>query len=451
MDRTTARLVEFAENFNYDGLGKEAVHACKQRLIDTVACMVAAYDKPLCIKARAVAQRYSGADEQASVLGCSWKTMPEAAAFANGVMMRYLDMMDTYISVTRGHSSDVIPGILAVAEAVHADGRSFINAVALGYEMYCTFCESADINTKGWDQPINVALATVIGCGKLLGLNREQLGDAVALALTPNMALLVTRRGELSNWKGCAAANAARNAVFAAYLARDGFTGPSDVFEGKYGFWEALGKFEWKLPAGKTAPLMITQSHLKSFPIVYHAQSLAWAGLDARKHVKVQDISAIEIESYYLAVDMNGTDASRWSPQTRETADHSLPYILAVALIDGSVNAQSFLEKRLFDPAVLELMQKITVREDPALTACYPREVPCRLKIRLKNGEQFVNEVRNPKGHISNPLDDADIEQKFRDCFEGYGSIDQCTAALRGLWDLERCSNISEAMKLFSR
>jgi len=449
MDATTTHLVDFALRAEYRTLPSVTVHECKRRLIDTLACMVAAYDKPLCEKARGVAQRYSSTTAAASVLGCTWKTMPEAATFANGVMLRYLDLMDTYLSQTRGHPCDVISGLLAVGETVHADGKSLINAITLAYDVFCTFCEAIDINSKGWDQPVAVGLATVAGVGRLLGLTREQLYEAIALTLVPNMTMFRTRRGELAHWKGCAAANGARNAVFAAYLAQDDFTGPTEVFEGKYGLWDAVGKFDWKINIGDGAPHRISQTHMKCFPLVYHAQPVAWAGLDARPRLRVDDIRDIQIETYRLAVEMNGTDPSRWAPKTRETADHSLPYILAIALLDGAVSAQSFLEARLKDPAVLGLMSRIKVSEDTSLTAQYPASAPCRVTIRLADGSNVVSEIVNPKGHISNPMSDADIDNKFRECFKGYGGDEACEHALRELWALEHCTDIGQVLKLF--
>jgi 2-methylcitrate dehydratase len=447
MDGTTARLVDCALGAEYAKLPAEAVHECKRRLIDTLACIVAAYDEPLCAQARAVAQRYS-ANGGASVIGCRWQAMPEAATFANGVMMRYFDMMDTYLGKTRGHPSDAIMSILAVGEALHADGRAVIGAIVLAYDVFCTFCDAIDINSRGWDQPVIGGIAGVLGIGRLMGLSRDQMASAISLALAPNMALFRTRRGELSHWKGCAAANGARNAVFAAYLARDGINGPTEVFEGKYGLWDAVGKFDWPLRSGD-APYLVTQTHLKAFPIVYHAQPTAWAGLDLRAKVKLDEIADLRIDTYRTAVDMNGTDPSRWAPQTRETADHSLPYVLAAVLKDGEITEHSFAGDKLTDPALRALMQKIKVFEDPALTAQYPQSAPCRVTARLASGREIVCEVVNPKGHVSNPFSDREIEDKFRTSFKTYGSDAECERALLGLRDIDRANNIGDVMKLF--
>ena len=254
------------------------MHECKRHLIDTFASALGAYDEPVAQMARAMASR-SRSDDAASVWGSSIQTSAESAAFANGVMVRLLDISDTYLGKSRGHPSDVISGIFAVAESVRADGKSLINAIVLAYDVYCSFCQAIDINSKGWDQPVYGVLGCVLGVGKLLGLTREQMANAVSLALAPNMALAQSRRGHLSSWKGCAGANASRNAVFAALLAKQGFTGPPAVFEGEGGLWDVIGRFDWPLPEDAH---MITQTHVKTLPVCYHGQSAVLAALDLR-------------------------------------------------------------------------------------------------------------------------------------------------------------------------
>lgn len=448
MDAATSRLVDFALQSEFADLPAETVHECKRRLIDTVACAVGAYDDPLSYMARAVAKRQAASRgaPAASVLGCRWKTTPEAAAFANGVMMRLLDLSDTYRVRSGGHPNDVIAGIFAVGDAVRADGASVINAVTLAYDVYCGFIESVDVNSQGWDQPVYGVVASALGIGKLLNLSREQMGSAVALALAPNMALYQTRQGELSAWKGCAAANASRNAVFAALLARDGFTGPTAVIEGKCGLWDIVGRFDWDVSVGPGRPHRITRTDMKCYPICYHAQSAVWAALDIRTRLRVQDIGEIEVQTYQFAAGFLGGDPSRWAPTTRETADHSLPYVVAVTLLDGELTSQSFAEARLQDPAVISLMRKVKVQENAELSARYPRASSCRLRIRTQSGATVVAEVEHPKGHINNPMDDAELEAKFRDLFRGYGDEQQCTTALNKLWSFERAGDVTEVL-----
>lgn len=448
MDATTAGLVQFALRSEFADLPLETVHECKRRLVDTFACAVGAYDEDFSRMARAVARRYSGMPA-AGVWGCGWRTTPEAAAFANGVMLRFLDLSDTYVVKSNGHPSDVIAPIMAVGEAVHADGASVINAISLAYDVYCNFIEAIDINSKGWDQPVYVVLAAVLGVGRLLRLTEEQLGNAVALALAPNMALEQTRRGELSSWKGCAAANASRNAVFAALLARDGFAGPTAVFEGKSGLWDIVGRFDWDLPVGRGSSHRIARTHIKCLPICYHGQSAAWAALEIRSRTPVREIQEVHIEAYRQAVEFMGNDPFRWAPTTRETADHSLPYVVAIALLDGEITALSFSSERLADPAVIDLMRRIRVTERADLSAQYPECTPCRLAIRLRSGDEIRTEVRYPRGHSKNPVDDLELEAKFRSMFREYGNEKQCTMALQAVWNIDRAADVGEVLKVF--
>lgn len=450
MDATTAYLADFALACEFGSLPPEVVHEGKRRLIDTVGCAIGAYDEPLCRTARAFAARYCGTPA-ATVWGCATPTSAEAAAFANGVMLRYSDSNDTYVVRSNGHPSDVIAAILASGEAVHADGASVLNAIAIAYDVYCNFVEAIDVNSRGWDQPVYAVLASALGAGRLMGLTREQMGNAVALALTPNMALEQTRRGELSSWKGCAAANAARNAVFAALLAREGFTGPAAVFEGRSGLWDVVGRFEWDLPAIGSADHRIGRTHVKLLPVCYHGQSAAWAALDLHSRVPVSEVRAIEVETYRQAAEFMAGDAHRWAPATRETADHSLPYVIAVALADGAIGPQSFAPARLSDPRLVELMRKVTVSERADFSAEYPASTPCRVTAVLDSGETCAAEVRFPRGHSRNPVDDAELEEKFRTLFRGYGDEAQCDAALRALWEVDRADDIGQVLQLLIR
>jgi 2-methylcitrate dehydratase len=437
-DPTTERLVAFAEAAGYDTLPQDVVHECKRRLIDTFGSALGAYDEPLSEMARAVAARTHG-EPPASVWGSRKATSPEAAAFANGVMVRVLDVSDTYLGKSRGHPSDMVSGLAAVAECVRADGKSLVAAMVMAYDVYCSFCEFVDINSKGWDQPVYSVLGCVLGCGKLLRLTAEQLGNAVSLALAPNMALAQSRRGALSSWKGCAGANASRNAVFAAMLAKDGFTGPPAVFEGPGGMWEAVGRFEWPLPQGTH---MIGETHIKNLPVCYHGQSPVEAALELRGAVPVERIEEIQVDAYATAVMMMGADPSRWAPTTRETADHSLPYCVAVALLDGEVTSASFAESRLHDPQVADLMRKVKVREDSSLDAHYPEGAPGRVTIRTRSGEAHTRELRYPTGHAKRPMSDHDVERKFRLMCNSVLTEAQCEATLKALWNIERVRDV---------
>ena len=445
-DATTERLIAFAQRARYEALSRETVHETKRRLIDTFASALGAYDEPVSVMARAVAGRYRS-DRVARVWGSGIATAPELAAFANGVMARALDVSDTYLGLSRGHPSDMTSGLVAVAENVHADGKSLIAAVVLAYDVYCSFCKAVDINAKGWDQPVYNVLGCALGAAKLMQLTRDETGHALSLALTPNMALAQARRGNLSSWKGCAGANASRNAIFAVMLAKEGFTGPGAIFEGAGGLWEAIGRFDWPLP---DAP-MIGETHTKSLPVCYHGQSPVLAALELRDRVNVREIEEIKVDGYATAIVMMGSEPSRWAPTNRETADHSLPYCIAIALLDGAVTRASFADSRLRDPAVAELMSKVKVAEAPAFSAIYPEEgAPGRVTLRMKSGATHVAEVRYPKGHEKSPMTDEEIERKFRDLCAGRLDAGRCDKALEALWQIERVDDMGKVTALFA-
>jgi 2-methylcitrate dehydratase len=444
-DATTERLIAFTRRARFDALSRETVHETKRRLIDTFASALGAYDEPVSAMARAMAGRYR-TENTARIWGSGLTTAPELAAFANGVMARALDVSDTYLGKSRGHPSDMISGLVAVAESEHASGQSLIAAITLAYDVYCSFCKCVDINARGWDQPVYGVLGCVLGAAKLMQLTADETGHALSLALAPNMALAQSRRGNLSSWKGCAGANASRNAVFAALLAKEGFTGPGAVFEGAGGLWEAVGRFDWELP---DAP-MIGETHTKSLPVCYHGQSAVLAAFDLRGRVDVSQIENIRIDGYATAIMMMGSDASRWAPANRETADHSLPYCVAIALIDGEVTRASFAEERLRDPVVAALMRKVKVVEDPAFSAQYPESAPGRVTLRLNSGKTHAAEIRYPKGHEKDPMTDAEIERKFRDLGKGRLDAACCDKVLDALWRIDGFDNVGEVTALLS-
>jgi len=322
---------------------------------------------------------------------------------------------------------------------VGADGKSLLNAIVLAYDVYCSFAKSADINSKGWDQPVYSGLGCIVGAAKLMGLDRAQTANAIALQLAPNMALAQSRRGHLSSWKGCAGANASRNAVFAAMLAKDGFTGPTAVFDGDGGMYEAIGKFDWPLPEGSH---MIDETHIKDLPVCYHGQSPVQAAVEMKGRIDAGNVETIEVDTYRTGVMMMAGDPSKWAPTTRETADHSLPYCISVALLDGKVVNASFAEERLRDPALANLMRKVKVREDAALTARYPEAPGGRVTVRMASGETHTGEVTYPRGHHKSPMSDADVERKFRELAGPRLGVQKCEAVLKAVWALDRAEDV---------
>ncbi len=449
MDATTEKLVAYAINVQYDSLSASTVEACKLRILDTLGCVAGGYDHPVSVAARTLAARYS-MDQPATMLGSRARVAPEMAAFANGVMLRVLDLSDMYRVKSGGHPSDIIAAALAAAELGDRDGRSLITAIAVGYEVYCSCCEAIDLNSKGWDQPVYGIVAAVLAASKLLNLDRNQMAHALALALVPNMALYQTRQGELSSWKSCAAANASRNALFAVLLAQAGFTGPDAPFEGKSGLWDAVGRFEWPVQAG-VPPYRIARTHLKCFPICYHGQSAVWTALGMRERFQVEDVAIICIYTYRTAFNLMANDPSRWAPATHETADHSLPFVVSVALLDGAVSESCFSQSRLRDPRLAALMGRTSVCEDELLSMQCPESSPCRITVRLNDGSEIINDVRYPKGHDRNPMSAAEVENKFKTLFGSYGSLRQAERMIALVDELDRMKDIGELVWGFAR
>jgi len=364
-------------------------------------------------------------------------------------MLRCLDLSDAYRVKSGGHPSDVIAPIVATADSVEANGRATIDAMAVAYEIYCSFCDASDFNSIGWDQPLYGVIAAAVGASKLLGHSREQMGHTIALALTPNMALFRTRRGQLSSWKGAAAANAGRNALFAATLAGEGLTGPSSIFEGSGGLWDVVGRFDLDLSKAGLAR-KIGQTNLKRYPVCYHSQSAIAAALNLRKDLNLNEITVIEIKTYSEALEYTANEPSRWAPQNRETADHSMPYVVAIALLEGEISPSSFEDELLFSPTVLELMKKIEVSADSELSSRYPTSSSCRMIVTLAGGKQLTVEVKSPEGHNDNPLSDDALELKFSQLYQGFGDDGQAQTVLDTLWQVDSCSSIRDILSMMA-
>jgi 2-methylcitrate dehydratase len=267
-----------------------------------------------------------------------------------------------------------------------------------------------------------------------------------------NTALRQTRAGELSMWKGCAFANAARNGVFAALLAAEGMTGPAPIFEGELGLMKLVTRTPFDVPAlgGEDGqPFMINETYIKFWPAEYHSQSAIDAALQLRPQIgDVRQIRSIDIHTFDAAVDIIGKDPEKWRPRTRETADHSLPYCTAVALMDGDVTDAQFEQSRFTEPAVVELTGKIKVHRDAELSKRYPRGIPNRLTVTLADGHRLVKEVEFPRGHARNPMTDAEVEHKFRTLVEPRYGKERADQILAACWGLEKLANADELIRL---
>jgi 2-methylcitrate dehydratase len=444
-------VADWVAEFDPASLPAAILHEAKRRLIDSIGVAFAAYSCPPGVAARALCRR-TQADQGATPFGAHRATSPDLAAFHNGVLIRYLDFNDTYLSLEPAHPSDNIAAALAAAELAGSSGRDLLAAIVLGYELQCRLCDAASLRAHGWDHVAYGAISTALLSGKLLGLTAEQLRHALALAAVPNVAMRQTRSGELSMWKGCAFANAARNGLFAAMLAAEGMTGPWQVFEGEFGFWKQVaGPFALPPFAGVTGDdWMIRQTYIKHWPVEYHAQSAVEAALQLRPQVDPAQIERIEIASFDAAVDIIGKDPEKYRPRSRETADHSMPYCVAVALLAGDVTAEQFGEAWLNDRRVADLLGRTTMRRDPGLNAGYPEGIPNRLRISQTDGRVLEREVRYPRGHARNPMSDEEVEQKFSSATTGSPLHRRQGEVLDQLWKIDTAASMAPLFALLA-
>jgi len=444
MDDTTRLIADCASRLTFDDLPDEIVHAAIQHTVDSLACAVAAYDsEPVTIGRRlargALPERYPG-----RILGFGERSNAEAAAFVNTAMIRYLDFNDT--ATPGGHPSDCLGAHFALAEAAGADGRRLLASIVATYELFIRFSRAINLRDMGWDQGFGVAVSTAAGLGNLLRLPAEVIGQAVAIAAVSSVPMRNTRAGALSLWKGAATAFAGRGGVLATLLAAEGMTGPDRPFEGRDGLQQLItGPFELE-PFGGRDGYRLPEVRLKYWPVESNGQPVIWAALDLRTKVDWRELADVEVSTYKFAIKEIAGEPEKWDPKTRETADHSLPYIFARALVDGTITAASFDEAAVSDPSLRPLMNKVRVRVDDELEAVYPATIALRLEVATVGGEHHTIEVRNPLGHDQNPMQDVDIREKFLRAGEPVLGAERARAALDRWWSLPSVATVSEAL-----
>ena len=450
------RLADYACALRFEDLSPAVVHEVKRRVIDSFGCALGAWDEEPCAIARKVASEFS-AKNGSTIIGTDHKTPPDWTAFANGCCIRYFDYNDTYLSKEPAHPSDNISAALAVAESVGATGPELITAIALAYEVQCRFCDAASIRARGWDHVTYGTFSTALACARLMKLSPKKTRHATNIAGVAGAAMRQARVGELSHWKGVAFATAARHGVFSALLARAGMTGPGPIFEGQMGFEKQLGvslgnvgeKFAIPFPKTGDGPAaMILNTSIKYWPAEYHSQSAIEAALSLRKQIdQLAEVKSVTIESHDAAVDIIGSEPEKWRPATRETADHSLPYITAIALIDGEITNKQFEPERFKDPEVWKFLENVKVERNAELSAIYPGAVANIVHVDLADGRRLTKRVDYPLGHAKNPLNDSQVEGKFFALVEPSIGQKRAGRIVDLVWKLDEAKNVDELMK----
>ncbi|MEH6549067.1 MAG: MmgE/PrpD family protein [Pseudomonadales bacterium] len=421
-DQPTRQIAKYAVDLKSDTLSRSAIESTVWHLLDSIGCALGAQTSHSAAVARKIASTATS-NAGASVIGLTTKTTPELAAFSNTVMIRHLDYNDTGIG---GHPSDMIPSILAVAEAKKSSGQKTIKAIFAAYEVVACIRRAGlygnSLRKKHIDQ-VQSVLGSVVGAGIILDLEFEQMANAISLALTPNIPMRVVRTGELSDWKGCATAHCSMMAVFAARLAKEGLTGPEKPFEGVAGLNDLidigpldladLGQINNRLSA-------VESTCFKLYPSEYSSQGPIGNILRLRQEINPEEIESITIELHWAGWQEigggQGDKVEKWNPTTRESADHSLPYLVAVALADGKITLDSFTDERISDPRLRPMMKKINVIESSEMTKEHAGELPkwpSIIEVILHNGQRIRRHSGIPRGHPLNPLDRSELKGKF--------------------------------------
>lgn len=431
-------LAHYAINLKYEDLPPEVARTAKRIVLDTLGCAIGGYTagpSQIAIKLASAVTATPGA----TLLCRGIKTSPDHAVFANGVMIRYLDFNDGYISLGAGHPSDTIAALLTPCELAARSGRDLITATVLTYEVFCKIIDVLDTGGLGLDHSTVIGLAAVTGYGRLMGLTQEQLVQAISIHVAGNTAVNQGRVGSLSNWKTYGSAEACRKATFAVQLAQAGMTGPEQVFEGRDGFFNVISRKPFKpMLAGNGEPYGIMHAFTKRFSLGQYAQTVAQAAVEARKFFKDPgEIQEVNIRVSHTAIKVMADSPDKWRPQTHETADHSMPYAAGVALMYGTVEDRYYEDPYLHDRNLLDLVSRVkTIPSEEA--DLHEKEFNlCDLEIVLKSGQRNSVRVDYHRGHWKNPMTDAEMEEKFRLLARRQLPADRVDQLLRQLWALE--------------
>jgi len=390
-------LAEYVSSVNYDDLKEKEIHEAKRRIIDSLAVAKASINSEPAKIVRTLLPSYPGD----FLLLWGGNASPDIASFYNTLLIRYLDFNDTYLSLEPLHPSDMIGGLLALGKGKL--GKDIILSIVVGYEIGTRLCDSTSLRKRGFDHVNFLEVAATAAASKLLNLKKEAIYNAISIALIPHIALRQTRSGKLSMWKAGAAAEAVRNAVFSTLLASKGFTGPINPFSGNMGFKLIADIDTSNFERMSTSKILETS--LKKYPVEYHGE----AAVEAALSIEYQgEIRKIYIQTYEAGVSILA-DKEKWNPDNKETADHSLPFIVASTLLTKKMWLENY--SMIGDNQIRELMDKIEVMEKEEYTKVYPRELPIKLIIITDKG-RFEKEIRSPRGYYNNPMTDKEVEEK---------------------------------------
>jgi len=399
-------LAEFVNRSSFDDISAAACMQLKIRILDSLGCAIGAIGSGPVRLVREQIEEFDG-NGSCTLIGAG-RAAPDRAAFYNSALVRYLDFNDSYLAKGETcHPSDNLAPILAATEYAKGTGRDLLTALAVAYQVQCRLSDVAPVRAAGFDHTTQGSYAVAAGVSKALGLNPDQTANAIAISGTAFNALRVTRTGRLSNWKGLAYPNTAACSTFVTFLAMRGITGPLEVFEGEKGFMDAIaGCFE--IDWAREGLDRVTATILKKYNAEIHSQTAIECALQLKGEEKLNpmEIEQIDIETFDVAYHIigGGEEGDKKLVRTKEDADHSLPYLISVALLDGQVMPEQYATERITRDDVQRLLQKVSVRPSDEFSNRFPKEMPCRLTMTLRNGRVVIKETCDYPGFITRPM-----------------------------------------------
>ena len=413
---TTADFAEFITSTEYEDLSTEVINETKKRILDSVGIALGSIGEEPVEIVRDTIHELDPDGGPCDIWGADESASPPEATMLNTGLVRYLDYMDSILLPGETpHPSDNVGAAIATGQYADCTGEELITSVAVAYETHGEMAAKAPGRDIGWDH-IHVVFGSTSAASKLLGLDYEQTRNAVGIATAAYNPLRVTRTGEISMWKGIASANLARNAVYTAMLADNGMEGPVDAFEGQKGWTDTVQErdFEVDFTPGERVLEVMTKKYMAGT----HAQTAIEGLLQVleRDGLDPTDIEQIDLETYESAKHvMGGGEGDRHLPQNREQADHSIPYTLAAASLDGQLMKEQYEQDRITSDDVQALMQTVTVEENPELTDLSEQQgkQPYNITVTMDDGSEHYIEKTAFEGHPDNPMSWEQLETKF--------------------------------------
>jgi len=440
MEKSISRqIAEFAVNLKFEDLPQDVVYEVKRYLYDSVGCAFGGYHTK---DVNIIKDIYSemGGKAEATLIGFGGKIPAVNATLVNSLAIRALDFNDIYWKEDPSHPSDLIPAALSVAEMMNASMKEVITAIVLAYEFEQRLCLFAvpGIRERKWHHATLTQFVSPIVAGKILGLTVDQMVNAIGISGSHNHTIGCPTAGKLTMLKNTVDPMAVQAGVFAALIAQRGFTGTEKVFEGKEGFMDCF--FGWSFQQEKVAPVRmegregvselswdvdafigklgesykILECSMKAFPTeaLTHTHISAVLKVVTENRITYDQIEEVRVTTIAKACDIL-FDHTKYRPESRETADHSLPYCIAVALVDHQVTTRSFLDEKLKDPKIWEVIDKIKGIASVEFEAMFPAKQPSKIVVRTKDDREYEAYLEYPKGDPREPMSMEDLENKF--------------------------------------